>query len=293
MAGIFIHNAHDIKLIGNTLYSNGNCLGNKDKGQLYIKTDNGEFDTSAKLNLEVTQNKLMASCETSFCLFLSLSKKEDLQRIGSFSKNQFSAILLNQAVAESHNQSGLCSAPEQFSLQQWQLGSNNDVGSSFKIMPSNGSFNVAGDDLIRGKGLEGWMSWPEKSSIEKERGDLSNRSLKINIPVEIKEALLYHQGIYLSDKKLYRLTFSAKSMKPGKIEFVPLMASSPWAAIGRYSCFAVDATYKTFTYYFKCEENNAEARINFKSNSTFWIKEITLFEVAADFDEKNKAITLN
>src|SRR6185369_8048186 len=96
LAGIFIHNAHNIKLIGNTLYSNGNSLGNRVKGQLFIKTDNGELDNKANLNLEVTQNKLMASSETSFCLYLSINAKEDLKRIGRFSQNQFSAILANQ-----------------------------------------------------------------------------------------------------------------------------------------------------------------------------------------------------
>jgi len=292
-AGIFVHNAHHIKLIGNTLYSNGTSLGNREKGQLYIKTDNGELDNNANLNLQVTQNKLMASHETSFCLFLSLNKKEDFHRIGGFSQNQFSALLANQAVAELHTQSGLCSAPGQFSLLQWQLASNNETGSSFKIMPSNGSFNVAGRDLITGNGLEGWMSWPEKSFIEKEKGGSANSGFKINIPTEIKEALLYHRGIYLNEKKVYRLTFSVKSAKPGKIEFVPLMANSPWAAIGKYTCFPTDATYKTFIYYFKCEKNNVEARLNFKSNSTFWIKGITLFEVGSDSDEKNKAVTLN
>lgn len=293
MAGIFIHNAHNIKLVGNTLYSNGNIVGNREKGQLYIKTDNGELDNKANLNLQVTQNKLMASNETSFCLFLSLNEKEGFKRIGCFSQNQFSALLVNQVLAELYTQSGLCSAPEQFSLQQWQLASNNETGSSFKIMPSNGSLNVAGEDFILGEGLEGWMSWPEKSSIEKEKGDSSKHGFKVNIPVEIKEALLYHRGIYLNERKLYRLTFSVKSVEPGKIEFAPLMANSPWTAIGKYSCFPTDATYKTFTYYFKCEKSGIEARINFKSNSTFWIKEITLFEVGADSNEKNKTVTLN
>jgi parallel beta-helix repeat protein len=292
MAGIFLHNAHNIQLVGNTLYSNGNIVGNREKAQLYIKTDNGELDNKANLNLEVTQNKLMASNETSFCLFLNLNRKEDFHRIGVFGQNQFSALLVNQAVAELHTQFGLCSAPEQFSLQQWQLASTNEIGSSFKIMPSNGSLNVVGRDLIAGEGLEGWMSWPEKSFIEKEKGDTSNSGLKINIPVEIKEALLYHQGIYLNEKKLYRLTFSVKSAKPGKVEFVPLMANSPWAAIGKYSCFSVDATYKTFTYYFKCEKNDGESRINFKGNSTFWIKEVALFEVGSDSEEK-KTVTVN
>jgi hypothetical protein len=91
--------------------------------------------------------------------------------------------------------------------------------------------------------------------------------------------LLYHQGIFLDDSKIYRLTFSAASTKPGKIEFVPLMAQSPWDATGKYMCFSVDSTYKTYTYYFKCKKNNVESRLNFKSNSTFWIKDLNLYEV--------------
>ncbi len=259
-------------------------MGNREKGQLYIKLDSiGEWK-GEKIDLEVTQNKFMATSENVFCLFLSADKKEYLYRLGKFDQNQFTAYHANHVIAVSSLQYDICSTPEEFTLDEWQKISPQEKESTFKILSSKGNFATSGAELIHTQKYnspsEGWMTWPAQSSIKKEKiQSTKDYSLKINITSDIKEALVYHTGIYFDNEKVYRLTFSAASTKPGKIEFVPLMANSPWAALGKYACFPVDTTYRTYTYYFKCDKNNVEARANFKSNSTFWIKNITLFEV--------------
>ncbi|HEV8514120.1 MAG TPA: right-handed parallel beta-helix repeat-containing protein, partial [Cyclobacteriaceae bacterium] len=239
MAGIFIHNSNNIKLFKNNLFANGNYVGNREKGQLYIKTDNiVKRNEEVSLNIEAIQNNLTATSETSYCLFLSSESKDGHLQIGLFKQNQFNAINSNLAIAESDDQIDRCFAPEVFNLNSWQLSSQNEKESTFKYWPSKEKLGIKSYDLItKGKlisEVDDWMSWPEESFIEKgSDGRLPGRTLKINIPNKIKEALFYHTKIYLNENKLYRLTFSAKSTKSNKIEFAPLMANSPWAAIGK------------------------------------------------------------
>ncbi len=80
--------------------------------------------------------------------------------------------------------------------------------------------------------------------------------------------------------------------KSGKIEFVPLMAIAPWQALGDYACFSIGTTSKTYTYYFQPEKNCKEARVNFKSNDTFWIDNVTLQEVTTDPSLKEESVKL-
>jgi len=104
-------------------------------------------------------------------------------------------------------------------------------------------------------------------------------SLKVQFPSGLHEGLLYYAGIGLSSNKLYRLSFSAMSTAKSKIEFAPLMASSPWAALDDYACFSVDTVFRSFSYFFKPNKSSNDARVNFKCNATFWIDNVTLFEV--------------
>jgi hypothetical protein len=69
------------------------------------------------------------------------------------------------------------------------------------------------------------------------------------------------------------------STKKSKIEFVPLLAVAPWEALGDYACFSLDTAYKTFTYFFRPAKSSKESRVNFKSNTTFWIDNVTLQEI--------------
>jgi len=104
-------------------------------------------------------------------------------------------------------------------------------------------------------------------------------SLKVQFPKSGSEALLYHAGISLKRGKMYRLSFSARSNVKTRVEFVPLMASAPWGALGGYACFSVDSVFKTFTYFFLPTKSSDNARVNFKCNATLWIDNVTLCEV--------------
>jgi len=50
---------------------------------------------------------------------------------------------------------------------------------------------------------------------------------------------------------MYRLSFSARSNVKTRVEFVPLMASAPWGALGGLRPASLSTRFsKTFTYFF-------------------------------------------
>jgi len=281
-AGIFLHNAKNITLTGNTAFSNGYSISNKEKGQLYIKLDTlGEMHGNTSLFLDVSQNTWRADREATYCIFLSAKKKQDLQKLGRIDQNTFQAIQPNQVVGELFDDKGLCFAPQEFSLEEWRIAYGHDIKSVYSTQKKKNPATLGGNLIRNGDlnlGSKGWIVWPDKATIVLEKKITGNPSLKVSIPAGT-EALLYHAGFPLSKNKLYRLSFTAVGSSPSKLEFVPLMAGSPWRALGIYTCFSIKSSPKTFTYLFTPTENCTEARVNFKSNAHFWIQDVSLCEV--------------
>lgn len=284
MSGIFLHNAKAITVVMNRLFENGNSISNKEKGQLYIKLDTlGRLSGNYDLQLNIMRNNMTAT-ETTYCIYLSADKKRHLRNLGKFNQNEFSASRIQQVVAELY-QEGFCSAPEEFSLVDWQRESDYESGSTFTQLFNAGSFEMLNENLIdNGKmtvSTKGWRVWPESISIIRDKKDnMDGSALKVNFPSGSIEALLYHEGFALSKGTLYRLSFSAMSVQNTKLEFVPLMANSPWQALGEYTCFSLGSTRKEFSYYFRPNQDSRDARVNFKSHVTFWIDNISLHEIA-------------
>ena len=286
-SGIFLHNAKSISLIDNIAYANGSSIPNSEKGQLYIRLDTlGQFGKDKSLNLKVMGNSWIAENDATHCIYISIEKKSDFLQPGLFSKNQYTANSDEQAVAVLIRETGSCLVAESLSLMHWQNNLHVEKGSTFKVSQEQQHFKVVGNpDLIANgtmtKDIKGWIVWPEKSSIQQEVIKiLDGPSLKINIPAGSTEALLYHEGFPLSKGKFYRLSFSAISANPNQVEFVPLMAKSPWHSLGSYSCFSIGITKKTFTHFFMAEQSSSNARVNFKSHASFWIDNVSLNEVA-------------
>lgn len=286
-AGIYLHNARKITVKENTLAANGFTISNKEKGQLYVRIDkHGQVDDNKVLELNIIGNYLRASYENSYCIFLSAEEKQDLLLLGAFRQNRFIAHGSKQAIAQSYSKTEPCMAPEEFTLLQWQQVSKQEEGSSFDLMPNTFYKNVNKNLIYNGNmtnNIKGWIIWPEKQRLKQDVITiLNNPSLNILIDSLHTEALVYHGGFSVDKDKLYRLTFTAWSYKPLILEFVPLMANSPWRALGDYICFPLDTKIKSFVYYFKTKANSTKARVNFKSNQTFWIDNVSLYEVAND-----------
>jgi len=114
------------------------------------------------------------------------------------------------------------------------------------------------------------------------RGEERWSSLKLQFLPGKQEALLYHAGFSLSANKWYRLSFFARSVVQSKIEFAPLMATAPWETLGASACFSIDTAFKSFSYVFKPLKSFKDARVNFKSNATFWIDNVKLYELGPE-----------
>jgi len=279
--GIYIHNAKRISIIGNTLFGNGSNLTNKENAQLCIKRDalvpkvEGE-----SLDLQITENRFVAFQEGNHCVYLRAENEQDLRGL-EFDRNLYWAPNPNLVIAKLFDHQEMCNAMEELTLSEW-LQTGCDKNSQFELIDEQN--RSISPNLVRNSRLttsaEGWIVWPEQVSLAHDKKIGADApSLKILFPPGKKEALLYYAGISLNSDKWYRLAFSVKSVDKSKIEFVPLMASSPWEALDDYACFSLNTNFKAFTYVFRPNKSNKNARLNFKSNTSFWIDNVVLYEV--------------
>lgn len=281
MTGIFIHNAKKLSIVGNTLVGNGNSIHNKVRGQLLIKLD-GPQAYKNELGLSVKDNKFVATGEGVPCVYLIAKEKADLNDLGTFDKNIFGSFSSNEIVARFYGLQEYCESLELLSLKDWQSTSHQDAGSTAQIFPTVPTKQNTGNIITNGdfkSGIRGWYHWPEKASIKLEtKLPAYSTFLKIN-PQKEPEAMVYYSGVPLDAQKIYRLSFSAKAVVRCKVEFVPLMAESPWKALGGYDCFSIDTIERAFIYHFKPLQSSENARINFKSNDDFLIGDVKLHVV--------------
>jgi hypothetical protein len=181
--------------------------------------------------------------------------------------------------------SGRCEATTSYTLANWQAEFSQEKGSSFQLQDGAPYFTSIGRNLIDNESMtiscNGWASWPSMKSIEQDdRNLIYGPSLKVtNLPGGDSEVLVYHAGFALEKSKTYRLTVTAMSEEAGWIQFVPMMANEPWRSLGRSVCFEVDKLHNSFTYFFQPDISSQEARITFKANLTFWLDEVSLYEV--------------
>jgi parallel beta-helix repeat protein len=284
-AGIFIHNSKLLSITGNTAFGNGTNIANKERGQFYIKLDTlGKLGRNIKLQLIVSSNKWIANHEALNCVYLSVLKIQNLDELGSFTGNSFEVVNPNFAVAALFSANAICSASVDYRLKDWQALTLYEQKSVLKLIRGKGKTSKNEKNMILNGSMSsnsnGWYVWPEKSVLVHQKINfLANPLLKVIIPPENSEVLLYHEGISFVKGKLYRLSFSAKSSTKTKVEFTPLMEKSPWQALGEYMCFSVDTHMQSFTYYFRPSISHKKARVNFKSDATFWLDTVILYEV--------------
>lgn len=290
-AGIFIHNSTAIAIKRNILYANGNHLTNTTKAQLFIQRDAIVPVLNTTLDLDVRDNLFSSPYEGTYGVYFSAEKAEDLYAPGSFAKNTYRSRNAESIIGRFYDADGLCDAPETFDLKAWQAATGLEAGSVF-IPDHTADPLTNGKNLIRNSalnhGIHGWITWPDNAAILHEKNSSHDASLKAQPPVG-GESLVYHAGFALDAGKTYCLKFSARSATRAKIEFAALAASAPWHSLGRYTCFSADTDFRTFTWYFIPVVGSNNARVNFKSNVTFWLDNVTLREVIAPDDIRSRS----
>ena len=283
--GLFIHNAKRLSVYGNTFFANGTSLTNKENAELSVKLDDLVPQHENKnIALSIKGNLLATRIENSHCIYLRADTEQDLKTLGSFNQNHYYAYR-DQIIARLYGHQNVCDAKEELRLLDWQRCTGNDNDSQCEVMDF-GPDESAGPNLIANSSMTsnvaGWIAWPSKVSAVQDRSmKIDGPSLRVQFPSGGGEALLYHAGISLNKNKMYRLSFSAKSDLKNSIEFAPLMASAPWEALAGYACFSIDTVIHSFSYFFKPNKSSKDARVNFKSSTTFWIDNVTLSEVVS------------
>lgn len=296
MAGIYIHNAQKIVIQGNTLFGNGNAINNKERGQLLIKRDSLFAGQKNDFKFLVVNNTFVATNETVPVLFFSIRSMEDFNVLGVFSKNDYIAVSKNNIVAEMYGKQDFCETPELYTLAAWQLARNqesNSIVSYFSFSPPDQKVTNLLTNGDMKAGTTNWHTWPEQTSVHLQKGTgLTVPSLQVDTHGQA-EAMVYHAGFSLEQQKTYRLSFSVKSQTNSKIEFVPMMSEAPWLALGNYTCFTVDSVQQDFVYYFKPSQDCKQARVNFKSTSSFLINNVLLYEMPKSLTENTIRLVCN
>jgi parallel beta-helix repeat protein len=279
LAGIFLHNAEKITVTENTLFDNGFHSPNTERGQLLIKFDAIIPKNDRNPGLIISKNKFIFARDATYGLFVSSDKASDFNKLGKLWENIYVGNETTRAIAQLCHQKDQCSSVSAFRLEDWSLAKDQEKKSIFrKIAPR--SSDTVNKNLIQNGSLknetDGWMTWPEQASLKLDSD--TQRMLEV-APASGNEVLLYHAGFMLRQGTLYRLSFRARSNAKSNIEFVPLMADHPWAAVGSYTCFDVDNSLRTYSYFFIPLKDCLNSRVNFKSTTKFWIGEVTVHEI--------------
>jgi parallel beta-helix repeat protein len=273
-SGIFLHNVKNIVVERNTTFGNNTQLGNKQQGEIYLRMDT--ISTGPR-GLNIKQNKLSSGNTNGYSLFLAIGAMQDLTNLGIIEQNQYRSSLSDRVVGVYIPMAALCIAPEEFSLTRWQQASHFDKTSTIEILPSQNEVGRKMIDIANGN-ESGWIAWPDDAKIASAKSSQGKTTLSIIVP-NGKEALVYYPGLAFQKEKIYRLELIAQSRQSTYIEFVPMLSDSPWSAIGDYTCFSIDTVPRTHVYYFRVSQNSANARLNFKSNTSFEIYHLSVREI--------------
>jgi parallel beta-helix repeat protein len=281
-AGIMIHNSNNIRISENRFYANGLNLPNIERGQLIVKRDAlVPARPQDPLRVTIMDNVFLSPDEVSACLYMNARKGQSIKNEGTVKENVYLCTSQEQAIAVATEDAMACSGPQTWSVAAWHQQTSLDSGSVFKHV--SGTFLQHGKNLVRNStmtnGTSGWIIWPERAKLTLDNTLSRNPSLKATPPTS-GAALLYHSGFSLRPARVYRLRFRARSAGSTDLQVAPLQAVAPWATLGRPTCFSLDTAFHTFTYYFRPEKPSADARMNFTSQATFWIDDVTLEEIA-------------
>jgi hypothetical protein len=290
VAGILVHNANGVTIYENKLLGNGENTFNKEKGQLVLRRDRLAPGTEWDIkNILFTNNKVVSTREDQYAVYLNFYKEQSAS-VGSFDKNQYTVLraLSMGARDRMRNEKDVCTSPEELQISDWQKlisGDNNSVVQIITNPYLDASTNlVQNGDMTTG--TQRWMIWPSEARIKQDPQTLKTPSLKVDVASDSSAVLLYYAGLRFKPNTMYRLTFSVKSDSPSDMEFVSMMAGAPYKALCDYRCVKIDEREKTYAFYFSINNANQEARINFKSNTSFWIDNVLLQEMSLRNDRQ-------
>ncbi len=143
---------------------------------------------------------------------------------------------------------------------------------------ANGSFE---------SGLPPWFTWvtaPAQATLTLDSTTATAGTRSLRTTISQVGSLAWHVLVAQGDLALqagqtYRLTFDAKTNVPGAIGVNVMQNHDPWNGLGLWGTAEPGATWQSFTFVFKAEADEADARVAFdlgQSVRTIWIDNVSL-----------------
>jgi parallel beta-helix repeat protein len=283
VGGIFIHNSNGLEISENTLLGNGENSFHKEKGQFVLRRDGLAPESQYEISdLNISKNTIVSTMEDQYCIYLIFAKDQPMS-IGSLTNNEYTVVRpLSFAGKDESGKPAVCRSPEEFQLADWQKLNNQDQHSTLRVI-SNPYFNL-GRNLIENGDMTGgtrhWVAWPSQISLKQDQRTLNAPSLKVYALSDSNSVVLYYAGLRLNPTTIYRVSFSVKANSNSDMEFVPMMAVAPYKTLSENRCLKIDPTARNFIFYFSVTNGKEEARLNFRSNTSFWIDNVVLNEMS-------------
>src|SRR5436190_9853332 len=112
-----------------------------------------------ELGLHIEGNNLVSTDDTTPCFLLGGTTSEEISSLGVVEKNTFAAPKPHLAVSKLISQGGMCEAPLNLTLSEWQA-SGFDRHSVYAAIPSK-VVQALGQNLVQNSSMsttEGWMT---------------------------------------------------------------------------------------------------------------------------------------
>ena len=288
-AGLIIHNSHEIKTTGNTLYNN--------RIQLSIVHDDLEVKDPVK-NL-ITSNNILSASNTSQLLIENVSSLNDINNFGTYDYNYYArpmdengVIYTNAKIAGNYKNTS-------YNLAQWKAKFGYDLHSakspvaipSFSVNNitgankyANGSFNNNVDGVV-------CQSSPGTATATfNNNGKLDGGAIQVSF--DESSGATNNVAIYLdlgavSAGRNYLVRFSLLSAAPGKTVKAFIMQNGfPWSRLSDIRFFEFSATRSENQFVFTSLTTETDVMIGFEASGNdcpYWLDNFQMNEANITF----------
>lgn len=286
--GLFIHNARDFRIDGNTSYNN--------QVQVLISKDT---ESAPVTGGEVSGNIFFAKDPAkTVAAFKTVS--DDIDDFGAFNNNYYARPFDDDFTIETEIFSGSADyLLQNLTLSQWKQTYGTDQGSrrspvdilSYRVDSmgtinrfSNGNFNANIDGLNCWSPIDNCgVSWDSDNLLD---------GGALEVATDGASRLMLEFGATDNDKQ-YLLKFSAVAARDGQLEVFFREGSPSWNVVSSSEEIYISSEREEYEMLFSFPNNTNVSNIEFFSeipNFTYWLDNVALYEVRASLVEPNDII---
>jgi gliding motility-associated-like protein len=293
-SGISVLETYNSTIADNTVFDNGFSSVNF--------LDFSEGSLSPQHNNIIRNNIFFDTNEHTLNIYTSQATIP-LHNHGTFSNNYYFNPYSNTTHRYKYNSSSWVN--EYYSPSAFRNIPNGDPGSKgsfLSLSPYVTDCNPAGvgtDLIVNGDINTAMVPWRGNAGVNcGSSSDVATYSshpllsggagLLKNIDSKCNWAILLQDGLNIVANQFYKVTFSCAANSVGILE--AFLGTPDWKAIGmeKAQVFVFEPQKNTYTYIFKANESQTNARLcfkNMKPNSEVWIDDISLVPVEVTYDD--------